>query len=119
MKLHSFLTDFALIGLTLVNRHLPAQDAHTSFLIRSCLKPVMKNRSGTTLSPPMPQRALELRSIEADIRDALLGTYVCALSIYPDKSLRKNRLDLPLLAEPTGGLSSTLGRALIPPKGLF
>ena len=95
-----------------------AKDAHTSFLIGSCLKPAMKNRSGTTLSLPMPQRALELRSIEADIREALLGTYLCALSIYPDKSSRKNRLHLPLLGEPTGGLSSTLGRALIPQKGL-
>ena len=66
----------------------------------------------------MPQKALELRFIEADIRAELLGTYLCALSIYPDKSSWKNRLHLPLLAEPTGGLSSTLGCAIIPQKGI-
>ena len=68
----------------------------------------------------MSHKALELRFIEADIREELLGTlpYLFALSIHPDKSSWKNSLHLPLLAEPTGGLFSILGRALIPWKGL-
>ena len=58
------------------------KDAHTSFLIRSCLEPVMKNCPGTTLSLPMPHKALELQFIEADIREELLDMYLCALSNY-------------------------------------
>ena len=55
----------------------------------------MKNRPGTTLSLSMPQKALELRLIKADIREESLGRYFCALFIYPDQSLWKNRLHLP------------------------
>ena len=51
-------------------------------------------------------------------RGATRATRDVVFLMYPDKSLRKYRLDLPLLAEPTGGLSSTLGCALIPSKGL-
>ena len=42
----------------------------------------MKNRPGTTPSLAMPQKALELRFIEADIREELLGMNFCALFIY-------------------------------------
>ena len=80
----------------------------------------MTNRPGTALSLPMPPKALEFRFIEADIREELLGMYLCALSIYPDESSWKNRLHFSLLAlaDSIGSLSSTLP-ALIPRKEMI
>ena len=49
-------------------------------LPQTCLEPVIKNRSGTTLSLPMPQKALEWRLIKADIREESLGMNFCAIS---------------------------------------
>ena len=75
------------------------KDAHTPFLNqelpRTCLEPAIKNRPGTTLSLPMPQKALEWRLIKADVREESLGINFCALFIYPDERLWKNRLHFP------------------------
>ena len=47
-------------------------------LLRTC----NEKRPGITLNLPMPQKALDLRLIKADIREELLGMYFCALFIY-------------------------------------
>ena len=75
------------------------KDAHTPFLNqelpRTCLEPAIKSCPGTTLSLPMPQKALEWQLIKADVREESLGMNFCALFIYPGQSSWKNRLHFP------------------------